>query len=62
MDTFENACPPQEQLELVEALCWECGRMRLCYEHLVCCTGSQIHTCAECRTVIQARGFAAASG
>jgi len=57
MDTFENACPPQEQAELVLAPCWECGRTRLCYEHLVCCTGSQIHTCPECRAIIEARAW-----
>ncbi len=40
MDTFENATPPQEQPEMVLAQCWECGEKKMCYEHLVCCTGT----------------------
>ena len=36
MDTFENASPPHEQTEKVVAKCWECGEMKLCFEHIVC--------------------------
>ncbi len=53
MDTFENAAPPQEQLEMVLAQCWECGHTKLCHEYLVCCTGTRFHTCPECRKKIE---------
>jgi len=53
MDTFENATPPQEQLELVKAQCWQCGQHTLCYEHIVCCTGTRFHTCEVCKKNIQ---------
>lgn len=52
MDTFENATPPQEQPELILAQCWECGESKICYEHIVCCTGTRFHTCLECREKI----------
>jgi len=55
MDTFENASPPQEQAELVQAKCWECGAMKWCIEHIVCCTGTRFHTCPECRKLIEKR-------
>jgi hypothetical protein len=55
MDTFENASPPQEQPDLVLAVCWECGQTRMCHEHIVCCTGTRFHTCPECREAIQKR-------
>lgn len=53
MDTFENASPPQEQPEMVQAQCWECGTVTLCHEHLVCCTGTRFHTCPACRQRIE---------
>lgn len=53
MDTFENASPPQEQPEMVQAQCWECGTVTLCHEHLVCCTGTRFHTCPACRLRIE---------
>lgn len=52
MDTFENASPPHEQPEKVFARCWECGEAKMCFEHIVCCTGTHFHTCPECRVVI----------
>jgi hypothetical protein len=52
MDTFENASPPQEQAEMVRAVCWECGQTKMCHEHIVCCTGTLFHTCPECREII----------
>jgi hypothetical protein len=52
MDTFENASPPQEQPEKVLAKCWECGEMKMCFEHIVCCTGTRFHTCPACRVLI----------
>ncbi len=55
MDTFENGTLPQEQPEMVQAQCWECGETKLCYEHLVCCTGTRFHTCPECRKEIESR-------
>ena len=55
MDTFENATPPQEQPEMVTAQCWECGEETMCYEHLVCCTGTRFHTCPKCREEIERR-------
>lgn len=55
MDTFENACPPQEQTEMVVARCWECGELKVCYEHVVCCTGTRFHTCEACREEIESR-------
>jgi hypothetical protein len=55
MDTFENATPPQEQPEMVLAQCWECGEKKMCYEHLVCCTGTRFHTCSECRKKIEGK-------
>lgn len=58
MDTFESASPPQEQPELVFANCWECGQAKMCYEHIVCCTGTHFHTCAECREIIKQTGGA----
>ena len=53
MDTFENANPPQEQPEKVLAQCWECGETKMCFEHIVCCTGTHFHTCPECRKKIE---------
>jgi hypothetical protein len=55
MDTFENASPPQEQPEMVLAKCWECGQAKVCYEHVVCCTGTRFHTCPECRKEMERR-------
>ena len=55
MDTFENASPPQEQTEMVVARCWECGELKVCYEHVVCCTGTRFHTCKACRDEIESR-------
>ena len=52
MDTFENASPPHEQSEKVLAKCWECGEMKMCFEHIVCCTGTRFHTCPACRVLI----------
>jgi len=52
MDTFENASPPHEQPEKVLAKCWECGEMKMCFEHIVCCTGTRFHTCPACRVLI----------
>ncbi|MFM7150398.1 MAG: hypothetical protein ACKO23_11190 [Gemmataceae bacterium] len=52
MDKFENACPPQEQDEMVMAACWECGETKLCFEQIVCCTGTRFHTCPPCRQKI----------
>ena len=52
MDTFENASPPQEQPEMVLARCWECGRTKMCHERIVCCTGTHVHTCTDCRAII----------
>ena len=45
MDTFENASPPHEQPDKVFAKCWECGIVKMCFEHIVCCTGTHFHTC-----------------
>ncbi|MCH9653437.1 MAG: hypothetical protein K0U86_05115 [Planctomycetes bacterium] len=56
MDTFENGTLAEEQMEMVMAKCWECGEKKLCYEHLVCCTGTRFHTCPECRKEIESRG------
>jgi hypothetical protein len=53
MDTFENASPPHEQTEKVVAKCWECGEVKLCFEHIVCCTGTHFHTCPACRKIIE---------
>lgn len=55
MDTFENGTLAQEQRHIVVVQCWECGATKLCYEHLVCCTGAGIHTCPECRKEIENR-------
>jgi hypothetical protein len=52
MDTFENASPPHEQPEKVLAKCWECGEVKMCFEHIVCCTGTRFHTCPACRVLI----------
>jgi len=52
MDTFENASPPHEQPEKVLAKCWECGEMKMCFEHIVCCTGTRFHTFPACRVLI----------
>ena len=40
---------------MVMAQCWECGTKKLCYEHLVCCTGTRFHTCPECRKAMEAK-------
>jgi len=40
---------------MVLAQCWECGEKKMCYEHLVCCTGTRFHTCPECRKEIECR-------
>ncbi len=55
MDNFENGTLAQEQPDMVLAQCWECGATKQCYEHLVCCTGTRIHTCPECREEIENR-------
>lgn len=55
MDNFENGTLAQEQPDMVLAQCWECGEKKMCYEHLVCCTGTRIHTCPECRKEIESR-------
>lgn len=55
MDTFENGTLAEEQRNMVLAQCWECGQTKLCYEHLVCCTGTRFHTCPQCRTEIENR-------
>jgi hypothetical protein len=57
MDTFENATPWQEQPQMVQAQCWECGEMKLCFEHLVCCTGTHFHTCPGCRQKIDRKAL-----
>ncbi len=53
MDTFENASPPQEQPDMIQAACWECGRNKMCYEYIICCTGTHFHACPECREILQ---------
>lgn len=53
MDTFENATVPQEQAELVRARCWDCGEEKICFEYIVCCTGTRFHTCEVCRKKIE---------
>lgn len=55
MDTFENASPPHEQPDKVFAKCWECGIVKMCFEHIVCCTGTHFHTCPKCREIISKR-------
>jgi len=40
---------------MVLAPCWECGETTLCFEHLVCCTGTRFHTCPECREKIEGK-------
>jgi len=55
MDPFGNAVPPQEQPEIVQAQCWECGVTKLCFEHLVYFTGTRIHSCPECRKEIEGK-------
>jgi hypothetical protein len=55
MDTFENASPPQEQPEMVPAVCRECGQTRMCHEHAVRCTGTRSHTWPDCREAIPRR-------
>ena len=55
MDNFENGTLAQEQPDMVLAECWECGEKKMCYEHLMCCTGTRFHTCPECRKEIESR-------
>ena len=55
MDTFENGTLAEEQPEMVLAQCWECGQSKLCFEHLVCSTGTRFHTCPECRDEIDGK-------
>ena len=57
MDTFENASPPHEQPDKVLARCWECGETKMCFEHIVCCTGTHFHTCVKCREAINRRDY-----
>jgi hypothetical protein len=26
--------------------------MKMCFEHIVCCTGTRFHTCPACRVLI----------
>ena len=39
----------------VFAKCWECCEMKMCFEHIVCCTGTRFHTCPNCREIINKR-------
>ena len=48
MDTFEEATPAAKSGMMGEAVCWECGEKRQCYEYVVCCTGTLFHICPEC--------------
>jgi len=48
MDNLEASNPPQKQEEMVQAQCWECGEHKICYEYIVCCTGTRFHTCKDC--------------
>ncbi|MGL4465664.1 MAG: hypothetical protein ACRDD1_04485 [Planctomycetia bacterium] len=48
MDTFEEASPAQKSAGLHDAVCWECGENKLCYEYVVCCTGTMFHVCPDC--------------
>jgi hypothetical protein len=40
---------------MVLAQCWDCGETKLCFEHLVCCTGTRFHTCPKCRLKIEGK-------
>lgn len=53
MDNFEQGTLPQKQKDLVEATCWDCGTEKLCFEFIVCCTGTRFHTCPECERRIK---------
>jgi hypothetical protein len=53
MDNFEQGTLPQKQKDLVEAVCWDCGTKKLCFEFIVCCTGTRFHTCRECERRIK---------
>ena len=53
MDTFENATPPTEQEEKIVSKCWECEEEKLCFEFIVCCTGTHFYVCDECRKEIE---------
>ena len=55
MDTLESAAPPSRQPDKVEAVCWECGERRTCFEYVVCCTGTTFHVCDDCERKIQDR-------
>jgi len=53
MDTYENATPPTEQEEKIVSKCWECEEEKLCFEFIVCCTGTHFYVCDECRKEIE---------
>jgi hypothetical protein len=53
MDNFEAATLAQIQKDMIKAECWECGELKICYEYIVCCTGTRFHTCIDCQIKIQ---------
>ena len=55
MDRVDSAAPPERQPELVEAVCWECGAHRPCFEYVVCCTGTTFHVCQACEEQVRSR-------
>jgi hypothetical protein len=60
MDSFESASPPTRGPEMVEAVCWECGDRRTCFEYVVCCTGTTFHVCQACEDRVRAEDDAPA--
>lgn len=33
------------------------GETKMCFEHIVCCTGTHFHTCVKCREAINRREY-----
>jgi hypothetical protein len=53
---MERTTPAERQETVVDAVCWECGERKECYEYIVCCTGTLFHLCAACEERVQADG------
>lgn len=55
MESWEDAAPAERQTGTRQAICWECGQERECFEYTVCCTGTIFHICPTCEAAVDNR-------
>lgn len=46
--------PAEKSTRMQTAVCWQCGEELLCFEYVVCCTGTLFHICPQCEEKMQA--------